>query len=74
MRGVRESEKGRFCHTFSGFCVNRLTLAFLRCLSPLSVTSICLQAKFYAPDSMQKFVSARSGERAVVDLPDNGME
>lgn len=33
-----------------------------------------MQAKFYAPDSMRAFVSARSGERAPVDLPDNGME
>jgi hypothetical protein len=33
-----------------------------------------LQAKFYAPDSMQAFVKARAGERAAVDLPDNGME
>ena len=33
-----------------------------------------LQAKFYAPDSMRAFVAGRAGERAPVDLPDNGME
>lgn len=33
-----------------------------------------LQAKFYAPDSMQNFVKARAGEREALDLPDNGME
>jgi hypothetical protein len=33
-----------------------------------------LQARFYAPDSMQAFVRARSQERAAVELPDNGME
>jgi tetratricopeptide (TPR) repeat protein len=33
-----------------------------------------LQAKFYAPDSMRGFVAARAGERAAVELPDNGLE
>lgn len=29
------------------------------------------QAKFYAPDSMKAYVTARAGENAIVDLPDN---